>query len=175
VLWLLMAERDWPARVRAFVGAVGAAGVVVFLVLTVTVGPRGHTWVDAVDTLWTHPLLGVGPGLPVASTTYNGRFFTDAHNAWLNVGGQAGLLGLVALVAVVVTVCVLAWKARPISDLPEPVRAGWCAFVGAVLYGSLSISLEQSRHVWVLLGFLAAGLSAARRRPDRDADVAAGV
>ena len=174
VLWLLVSERGWPARVRGFVVVGGVVGVIGFLVLTVTVGPRGHTWVDAIDTLWTHPLLGVGPGLPVASTTYNGRFFADAHNAWLNVAGQAGLLGLLALVGVVAAVCVLAWKARPIADVPEPVRAGWCAFVGAVLYGSLSISLEQSRHVWVLLGFLAAGLSAARRRPDRDADVRAG-
>ncbi len=175
VLWLLVSEREWPARVRGFVVVGGVVAVIGFLVLTATVGPRGHTWVDAIDTVWTHPLLGVGPGLPVASTTYNGRFFADAHNAWLNVAGQAGLVGLLALVAVVATVCVFAWKARPIADVPEPVRAGWCAFVGAVLYGSLSISLEQSRHVWVLLGFLAAGLSAARRRPDRDADVRAGV
>jgi O-antigen ligase len=111
-------------------------------------------------------LLGVGPGLPVAATTYHGRYFTDAHNAWLNVAGQAGLLGVVALVGVVATICVQAWKARPIADITEPVRASWCAFVGAVLFGSLSLSLEQSRHVWVLLGLLAAGLSAVRRNHD---------
>jgi O-antigen ligase len=107
--------------------------------------------------------VGVGPGLPVAATSYEGRFFTDAHNAWLNVGGQAGFLGLLALVGVVALICGLAWRARPISDVPEPIRSGWCAFVGAVLFGSISLSLEQTRHVWVLIGFLAAGLSATCR------------
>jgi O-antigen ligase len=159
-LWLLVSERGWSARVRGSVVAAGVVGGGLFLVLTVTVGPRGHTWADSIDTLMSHPLVGVGPGLPVAATTYEGRFFTDAHNAWLNVGGQAGFLGLLALVAVVVTICGLAWRARPIGGLPEPVRSGWCAFVGAVLFGSLSLSLEQARHVWVLMGFLAAGLAA---------------
>jgi O-antigen ligase len=162
-LWLIVSERRWPARVRGLVAAAGAAGALVFLVLASTVGPRGHTWADALDTIRHHALLGLGPGLPVAATSYEGRFFTDAHNAWLNVGGQAGLLGMVALVGVAATICVLAWRARPINGVPEPVRAGWCAFVGAVLFGSLSLSLEQSRHVWVLLGFIAAGLSATRR------------
>ena len=175
VLWLLVSERDWPARVRGFLVVGGVVGVIGFLVLTVTVGPRGHTWMDAIDTLWTHPLLGVGPGLPVASTTYNGRFFADAHNAWLNVGGQAGLLGLLALIGVVAAVLRARMEGEAHCRRPRTCRAGWCAFVGAVLYGSLSISLEQSRHVWVLLGFLAAGLSAARRCPDRDAYVPAGV
>jgi O-antigen ligase len=162
-LWLFVSERGWPTPVRALVVAVGAGGAVTFLVFTVTVGPRASTWSDAFHTLWSHPLVGVGPGLPVAATSYEGRFFTDAHNAWLNVGGQAGFLGLLALVGVVALICGLAWRARPISDVPEPIRSGWCAFVGAVLFGSISLSLEQTRHVWVLIGFLAAGLSATCR------------
>jgi hypothetical protein len=69
------------------------------------------------------------------------------------------------------SICVLAWRARPVSDVPEPVRAGWCAFGGAVLFGGLSLSLEQTRHVWVLLGFVAAGLAARRHEPERATSV----
>ena len=132
-----------------------------------TVGPRWHTWSDSLDTFREHALVGVGPGLPVAATFYNDRFFTDAHNAWLNVAGQAGLVGLVAFAAVIGTVCAMAWRARPMAEVAEPVRAGWFAFVGVVLYGSISLSLEQTRHVWILMGFLAAGLSAAARSARR--------
>jgi len=163
-LWVVLSERGWSGRARGLVLASGIGGAVVFLVLTVTVGPRAHTWAEAVETVRAHPLLGVGPGLPVAATFQDGRLFTDAHNAWLNVAGQAGVLGLLGFVGVVGAICLLAWRARPLGAVEEPVRAGWCAFVGAVLYGSLSLSLEQSRHVWVLLGFLAAGLGAAVRR-----------
>jgi O-antigen ligase len=105
-LWLFLSERGWSARVRAVVLAVGVGGAAVFLVLTAMIGPRLHTWSDAVDTLRSHPLVGVGPGLSVAATSYEGRFFTDAHNALLNVGGEAGLLGLLALLGVAASICV---------------------------------------------------------------------
>ena len=65
------------------------------------------------DTFVDHPLHGVGPGNAVAATFYDGSFFVDAHDAWLNLAGQAGVLGLLGFVAVVVTVCVAAWQARP--------------------------------------------------------------
>jgi O-antigen ligase len=170
-LWLFVSEPRWAVRTRAALAVLGAIGAVAFIVVTVEVGPRVHTWSDAVDTIARSPLLGVGPGLPVAATTYEGRYFTDAHNALLNVGGQAGLLGLLALAGIMASICVLAWRARPVSDVPEPVRAGWCAFVGAVLFGGLSLSLEQTRHVWVLLGFVAAGLAARRHEPERATSV----
>jgi O-antigen ligase len=166
-VWLFVSEAGRSTRTRATLAVLGAVGAVVFIGLTVEVGPRVHTWSDAVDTIARSPLLGVGPGLPVAATTYEGRYFTDAHNALLNVGGQAGLLGLLALAGIMATICALAWGARPVADVPEPVRAGWCAFVGAVLFGGLSLSLEQTRHVWVLLGFVAAGLAARRHEPQR--------
>jgi hypothetical protein len=163
-LWLSASERDhWSSRTRAVVLGAGVVCAAVFVVLTVNIGPRAETWSDALDTFWNHPFVGVGPGRPVAATVYNGRFFTDAHDAWLNVAGQAGALGLLGLLAVVATVCLLAWRARPPASLPEPVRAAWFAFVGVVLYGSLALSLEQTRHVWILLGFLAAGLTATER------------
>lgn len=163
-IWLAVAQRDrWSARTRHVVLVLGVLGAVTFLGLAATLGPRAETWSDALRTFWNHPLLGTGPGAPVASATYEGGSFTDAHNAWLNIAGQAGLIGVLAFLVVVGSVCVLAWHARPLGDLPEPTRAAWCAFVGVVLYQGLSMSLEQTRHVWVLLGFLAAGLSSSAR------------
>jgi O-antigen ligase len=159
-MWLAVSARArlsprWRTAVVT-IGAVGAAG---FLVFAATLGPRAGTWTDAVGTIADDPVLGVGPGEPVSATNYRGRFFTDAHNAWLNVGGQAGLVGLVALGGVALAVTRSAWRARPLAHLPEPLLAGCCALAGAVLFHSLSMSLEQMRHVWILTGFVAGGLA----------------
>jgi hypothetical protein len=158
-LWCSYAFRDrWSERMRRAVLGAGALGAVGFVVLAATVGPRGGTWSDAWQTFVEHPLDGVGPGNAVAATIHDGRFHVDAHDAWLNLAGQAGLLGLLGFAAVIAAVCLAAWRARPMVATPEPVRAGWCAFVGAVLFVSFTMSLEQTRYAWVLMGTVAAGL-----------------
>ena len=165
-LWLTLAFHDrWAPRTRHAVLGIGVAGAAGFFVLAATLGPRAGTWSDAFDTFTDHLLLGVGPGAPVAATIYEGSFFVDAHNAWLNVAGQAGVVGLLGLVVVVGVVCASAWRARPLASLAEPTRAGWCAFVGGVLCVSVTMSLEQTRYVWVITGMVAAGLRAATRGP----------
>ncbi len=167
-LWCSLAFHDrWSERTRHVVLGVGVAGAAGFVVLAATVGPRGGTWADAWQTFLDRPLDGVGPGNAVAATVHDGTFFVDAHNAWLSLAGQAGVLALAAFAAVVGTVCLAAWRARPLAHVPEPVRAGWCAFVGAVLFVSLTMSLEQTRYVWVLTGTVAAGLTAADERGRR--------
>ena len=169
-LWCSLAFHDrWPERTRRIVLGAGAFGAVGFIVLAGTVGPRGGTWSDALETFVDHPFDGVGPGNAVAATVHDGSFFVDAHSAWLNVAGQAGLLGLLGFTAVIATVCVPAWRARPLARLLEPVRAGWCAFVGAVLFVSLTMSLEQTRYAWVLLGAVAGWLSARTDQHQRGA------
>jgi hypothetical protein len=163
-LWCVLAYQEvWSARTRGAVALAGAVGAVTFVVLAATIGPRGGTWSDAFRTFLDHPFDGVGPGNAVAATFGDGTFFVDAHDAWLSLAGQAGVLGLVGFAAVVATVCLAAWKARPLARVIEPVRAGWCAFVGSVLFVSISMSLEQTRYVWVLMGTVVAGLTAVAR------------
>ena len=144
-------------------------------------GPRVHTWLSAGATVARHPLAGVGYGLVVARTpgadldpwltghldpTQEGPLFAEAHNTWLNVAGQTGLLGLAAFLLLVV---VIARRQRlqplplpgPTRDLPVAVVAG---LVGAFLFHGLFTGAEEFRHLWGLAGL---GAGAASLSPDR--------
>jgi O-antigen ligase len=143
-------------------------------------GPRVHTWLSAGETVAEHPLVGVGYGHVVARTpgadlepwltghldpfAEEGPLFAEAHNTWLNVAGQMGLLGLGTFVLLV---AVIARRQRvaplpvpgPLQDLPAAVVAG---LAGAFLFHGLFTGAEEFRHLWALAGL---GAGAASLRP----------
>jgi O-antigen ligase len=143
-------------------------------------GPRVHTWLSAGDTVAEHPVVGVGYGHLVARTpgadldpwltghldpfSEEGPLFAEAHNTWLNVAGQTGLVGLGAFVFLVV---VIARRQRvaplpvpgPLQDQPVAVVAG---LAGAFLFHGLFTGAEEFRHLWALAGL---GAGAASLRP----------
>lgn len=123
---------------------------------------RLQTWSGAWQTFRAHPWLGVGPGVDVTHVRYvnaSGAVeqLTDAHNTWLSILAQQGALGLVTFLVLT------AWLVLPLrsADSLTP-RNRWLfsglafAFAYGVLYPSLSGSFEDTRHVWVLMGLLAA-------------------
>lgn len=124
-----------------------------------SLGPRALTWYDAFRTFLEYPFTGKGLGLGVASVYYQsasgrGAILTDAHNTWLNVAAQGGLLGLIAIICL--TVNFLAKSIRLIRDksFMSPLGA---VFIGAFLAQGFVGSFENARHLWVLLGLLVAG------------------
>jgi len=120
--------------------------------------PSGRvlTWQQALATWVDHPLTGAGPGALRIDVRYQldrgGTMrMSDPHNVWLSVGAQTGILGVAALLALI-----LYSRRRTPSRLPGLRDALKTALVGAWLVHGLSGSLEDSRHLWVLLGMLAA-------------------
>jgi O-antigen ligase len=78
---------------------------------------------------------------------------TDAHNVWLSVAAQEGIVGLLAFVSVVLFLL----KGGGWFKSDASIHAGLTiAFIGAFLYQRLSGSFEDARHIWVLMGMLAA-------------------
>lgn len=152
-------------------------------------GPRVHTWLSAAATVGGHPLTGAGYGSLVARTP--GRDlsewlrgdlaqplreegfprFAEAHNVWLSVAGQSGLLGLAAFLvflAVVVRRMSLAplAVAGPLAHLPAAVVA---ATIGALAFHGLFVAGEEARHLWGLFGLVAASASLRRTLQRRKA------
>ena len=127
-------------------------------------GLRWGIWEAALQTVLAHPWLGVGVGQAVVEVFHlapNGGLqkLTDAHNIWLNVAGQAGVLAAFALAGL------LAHLARkPVVPRQEPVATLRFALVlvviGAWIFAGLTSSLEDARHAWLLLGLLATCRSA---------------
>ncbi|MBI4259700.1 MAG: molybdopterin-dependent oxidoreductase [Actinobacteria bacterium] len=142
-------------------------------------GTRVGTWLGAAATVRDNPVLGIGYGELVGGRPPLSRWLAgdvldawrdppprnrDAHDVWLSVAGQAGLVGLAAfllLLGVVLRGLSPApgpWT-EPLSDLPLAVVGG---LVGALLFHGLFVSAEEFRHVWALLG-LGAATTAVRR------------
>jgi O-antigen ligase len=131
----------------------------------ITLAPSGRflTWSDAFLNFAAHPFLGHGIGVDAVDVRYldpSGllQTLTDAHNTFLNIAAQAGLVGVAALIILLIGVI---RRTRPWRLAPEPdavVRLGLgLSFLVAFFYEGLGGSFEDARHLWVLLGlFIAA-------------------
>ena len=113
-------------------------------------------WKEALEDWGAHPLAGAGPQATSIEVRYRApsgatHRLTDAHNIWLSVASQTGILGLAALLALIL----YSVRKAP-SRVPGLRNALRVALVGTWLIHGLSGSFEDSRHLWVLLGMLAA-------------------
>lgn len=188
-LLLVMAFFTWvrwndrhPRIVRAVI-AVSVAGAVAFLLVMMVSPPtafaprfrpssRVLTWIAAAKTFRAHPWTGKGLGLDPVYVEYvnpSGTLeaLTDAHNVWLSLLAQAGIVGLASFLAIVIF---LLRGTRPLSlrNTRHVLQSGLTvAFVAGFLYQSVSGSFEDTRHVWVLIGLLAA----VKELPDAQASI----
>lgn len=132
--------------------------------IKVAEGGRIDIWRGALHTIEQHPLTGQGYGTLVGSTdnprawvsmekwgtaqmSSTQRVPLEAHNVWLNVTGQTGILGLV---------CFAAFVFLALRGSAAAVPALFCGVLATLLYHGLFAALEDARHVWLLLGLAAA-------------------
>lgn len=160
-LWAFPALRSHAFRRAALVA--GVAGAVAFLVLTtvkldlddgVQRSHRVRAWEDAGERFVDHPIVGVGLDENLAHVEHGNDLVTDAHNMWLSVAGQMGVIGVAAIGAVFVAPFADAERRRRIWR--QPLAGGLAvALLGALAYHGLSMSVEDARHLWIVLGVLA--------------------
>lgn len=118
-------------------------------------------WQDSFQTFVDYPIFGKGLGLgvcyvPFVSPSGTRHLFTDAHQTWLNIAGQAGIFGVLSfsLLCGWVIKVTLPWRQN--EDLRSILRVGFgVAFVAGFLVQGLVGSLENARHLWVLIGITA--------------------
>ena len=122
---------------------------------------RVYAWRSALATFLDKPLLGHGVGMPVANAAFTdpsgeGHLLTDAHNTYLSVLGETGLVGFVTFMTIVcfAVVGLIRWK--PDSEAMKTIRLCLLlAMLDAFFYQSLTGSYEDTRHLWVLFGMAA--------------------
>lgn len=134
---------------------------------------RAQIWQQAVHTWMAHPWRGVGLTVPVVGVAFTApsgdqQWLTDAHNTWLNVGGQAGLLGVFALAGLCAWLLRHGLRSCRNSDATAMTASALLlGFATAFIYGGLSGSFEDARHLWVLMGMLTAiSMHVPRLAPD---------
>lgn len=116
-------------------------------------------WQSSLQTWKENPIVGKGVGLDVANVKYlspSGGLQTlgDAHQMWLNVAGQTGVIGFLALCWLCVFLIRRANVFSFANSKPVLQTALGIAFISAFLYQGLTGSYEDARHVWVLIGLL---------------------
>ncbi len=135
---------------------------------------RMLVWTDAVNTFIASPVTGKGLGTGVAGVVYQNSdggwsLLTDAHNMFLNVAAQSGIIGLMGLLTIIAAVLKTAFGDREPGREITTVRVGLgIAFVSAFVYEGLTGSFENARHLWVLIGLVIA----AANIPDQTDDAA---
>ena len=122
---------------------------------------RFLVWSDSLATFLSDPITGKGVGTAVAGVkfqNYDGSWsmLTDAHNIFLSVAAQAGILGLASVVAIVIVVLRSALSKHEDGEL-SVIRTGLAvAFLCAFVYDGMTSSFEDARHLWVLIGLIVA-------------------
>jgi hypothetical protein len=87
----------------------------------------------------------------------NLQTLTDAHDTFLSIAAQCGLVGLAALIALIVYAARTTFPLRLLARDRNLVRlALGLAFLDAFAYQGLGGSYEDTRHLWLLLGLLLA-------------------
>ncbi len=132
-----------------------------FLGYEVFPSPRLLVWNEAVQTFLTDPLTGIGTGLPVARVVFQNAdgsmsLLTDAHNFFLNIAAQAGVLGLISLTAIFVYVVHLGFS-KLNAENTDLIKLGLgVAFFAAFGVQGVTGSFEDARHLWILIGMIVA-------------------
>jgi len=195
-LWLWLLLRDRSPAVGRLALASGILAAVAFVIATAVtpilhktapflirvpgtnmlVAPSGRwlAWSGSLQTFLSHPLLGKGFGLDPVAAPYqmpDGKVevLTDAHNCYLSIAAQCGVVGLVGLLFLLFWVLRATRSPRCGLNGLAAVRVGLgMTFLVALAYVGLSGAFEDSRHLWVLLGLF----MAARRLEKQEAEAA---
>jgi putative inorganic carbon (HCO3(-)) transporter len=132
------------------------------------VSERLDLWTAAAAMTVEHPVLGMGPG---AFALHHGEFLTSlpddvnhpldvAHNTWLELSSELGVLGLVAFVAMLAVAFAQAWSVRR----HDPVAAAVCVGLVGTVAAATFVTEQYYLPLWLLCA-LAVGV-AARSRTD---------
>lgn len=179
-LWLLTTSPNKTiGRITSIVCGVIAIAFLAIAPFSISLLPeiaassRVLVWRDALNTLLADPLTGNGLGAAVANVMFQNSdgtmsLLTDAHNTFLNVAAQAGILGLIGMIAIAIVVLRMGFAKTEGSDF-YILRGLTIAFGAAFVYDGMTGSFEDARHLWVLTGLI---LAANRVVSDEDRSAA---
>jgi O-antigen ligase len=116
-------------------------------------GGRGRLWHASMGVFLEHPLLGIGSG--VLSTA--NAIGAAAHNTFLSVMAELGLIGLIFFAGMLAIVTVQALKqAKSTSQLWITVLSIWAV-------GVFTLTWEYRKTTWLLFSFVVISSSLYRR------------
>jgi O-antigen ligase len=115
-----------------------------------TLEGRGQIWRAGIEVFREHSVLGVGVGAFRASVENRlGRAWA-AHNTFLAVAVESGIIGLAIFVILILLTLRVIW------DLPPPERRLWLILGITWFVGVMNLSWQYRKPTWLLLALLTA-------------------
>lgn len=150
----------------------------------VSVRGRATEMLAAALALRDHPLLGVGPGqyMPFYSLPYQrdpSIKFKDlqvprpAHDLYLGLAAETGLVGLTLFVAMPVWLVTRLWRERRrLAHVPALADLAAALALAIIAYhcAGLFLSFAYERYYWFLLAFAGSAVAILRQTPDLPSD-----
>jgi putative inorganic carbon (hco3(-)) transporter len=170
---------DWAVRLESFAGV---SSIVEDDPADADGAIRGRLTanIGAWRTFTQHPLIGVGPdvyhleysgpnSLYAGLRSYSASQDRQAHNLYLHIAADTGLLGLGAFLAIVFGTLWLLWKRRSellaAGDPGALVLTGLVAAILVFLGTGMFLHMGYERYFWTLIGLASAGLIAYSATP----------
>jgi len=130
--------------------------------------PAGRflTWSAGLREFLRHPWFGHGIGVEPVLVRYldlSGELqeLTDSHDIFLNIAAQTGIVGLAGLAVLIGYAARLTFSSGGGGSRTTRLVLG-LTFLTAFVYEGIGVGFEDTRHLWVLLGLLAAPASISR-------------
>lgn len=101
---------------------------------------RRDIWEDSLETFAEHPIAGVGLDSHRASSIYD----KEAHNTILSILVESGIVGFLLFGAIAIALL------TRLTQLDGWAAAYWRAQIAVIAIGALSLSLEDSKSIWIL-------------------------
>jgi O-antigen ligase len=131
VLWSLM-----PASIISRLATASSS------ISSADLGSRVPLWRDAFALFLTHPILGYGSG-----TLYT-TIGSDAHNTFISILAETGLIGIILFLAILAVVF------NAIVKLPKEYSGLWLATFFVLFIGTNLLSWEFRKATWIFLSFI---------------------
>lgn len=112
---------------------------------------RNELWKIIINLVKAKPFLGYGSGTLISDFLFTNL---SAHNLYLQIGLQVGLIGISALIVCLFNI----WKAFWNNRYNKKVIIVACYFVGFIIYQLSEISLTQNNFTFSVLHWLIIGI-----------------
>ena len=119
---------------------------------------RTQVWAAGVELFEEHPFLGVGSGAYLNSAKPNVVVTNVAHNTFLSVVVELGIIGLAIFCALLAFLLVSA------TELPWLSKRLWLVCLAVWLVGVLGLSWEIRKPTWLFFGLLLAQHGSVREK-----------
>ena len=132
-------------------------------------------WRAAFDAFAAHPLFGIGYGQFTSYAGYMRLWRAQvAHQTYLSMGAELGLLGLLVFLWLLWAVMRDSWRVQVAKGGGSRLGRICCGFAVATSVQGLFNNVEQFRSLWITFGIVAALVAYARTARARAAVVSSG-